>query len=210
MLLARIATGDTSAVSPFLDQYGNLVWSIVRRWLRNHADIEDAVQEIFFELWSSASRFNPALCSEAVFVMIVARRRMIDRVRRQSSLPRVETIADVDQVILPISDSGLSRMEIVEEALLAEQYLSTLRREEQTVLRLAIHEGLTHQKIAEQTGMPLGSVKSSIRRGLGTLRNRLVCAKLRASGGDSEDRFGGGRNPVLTALESYEVVEAAG
>lgn len=210
MLLARIATGDTSAVSPFLDQYGNLVWSIVRRWLRNHADIEDVVQEIFFELWSSASRFNPALCSEAVFVMIVARRRVIDRMRRQSSVPQVETIAHVHQVTLPISDSGLSRMETAEEAMLAEHYLSTLRREEQTVLRLAIHEGLTHQKIAERTGMPLGSVKSSIRRGLGTLRNRLASRKHQGSGGDSEDRFGGERGSTLTALESYEVVEVAG
>ena len=87
-LLQRIAAGDPSAVEGCLAKYRGLVWSIARRFAGNYADAEDAVQEVFIELWRHAARFDPALASESTFIGTIARRRLIDRKRRQSSRPQ--------------------------------------------------------------------------------------------------------------------------
>ena len=88
-LLQRMAAGDPSAVEGCLAKYRGLVWSIARRFGGDYADAEDAVQEVFIELWRHAGRFDPALASESTFIGTIARRRLIDRKRRQSSRPRL-------------------------------------------------------------------------------------------------------------------------
>ena len=81
-ILARVASGDANAVRECIDEFGGLVWAIARRMARTRADAEDAVQEIFIDVWKSAGRFDPAQGSEKVFVSTIARRRLIDRLRR--------------------------------------------------------------------------------------------------------------------------------
>ncbi|HEY1068798.1 MAG TPA: sigma-70 family RNA polymerase sigma factor, partial [Pirellulales bacterium] len=88
VLLPRVAAGQPSAVDECLARYGGLVWSLARRHTNNTSDAEDAVQEIFIDLWRSAARFNPQAASEATFVAMIARRRLIDRRRKQSSAPQ--------------------------------------------------------------------------------------------------------------------------
>src|SRR3954470_11204914 len=90
-LLGRVAAGDQQAVRECLARYGGLVWSIARRFEGN--DAEDAVQEIFLDLWRSAPRFDPQLSSEPAFVAMLARRRLIDRRRMRQRRPTTETIA---------------------------------------------------------------------------------------------------------------------
>ena len=85
--LERIAAGDPLAVDGCLEKYRGLVWSIARRFAGNHADAEDAVQEVFVELWRHAGRFDPAVAAESTFVATVARRRLIDRHRRRGRQP---------------------------------------------------------------------------------------------------------------------------
>ena len=82
-LLSRIGTGDKAAVSEFVDRYGGLLWSMALRSTRNEADAEDAVQDVFVELWKVAGKFNSELSSEKTFVCMVARRRLIDRSRKK-------------------------------------------------------------------------------------------------------------------------------
>src|SRR4029079_2303035 len=89
-LLARVAGGDPGAVRDCLARYGSLVWSIARRFEGN--DAEDAVQEIFLDLWKSAPRFDPQLSSEPAFIAMLARRRLIDRKRMRQRRPTTETI----------------------------------------------------------------------------------------------------------------------
>src|SRR5215813_5986353 len=90
-LLARVASGDRGAVRDCIARYGGLVWSIARRF--EGADAEDAVQEIFLDLWKSAARFDPRIASESAFVAMITRRRLIDRRRTRRRRPTTETIA---------------------------------------------------------------------------------------------------------------------
>ena len=78
-----VAGGDAGAVRECLDAYGGLVWSLARRLSPGEAEAEDAVQEIFIELWSKAGRYDEGRASETTFVAMIARRRLIDRWRQR-------------------------------------------------------------------------------------------------------------------------------
>src|SRR5687768_17786487 len=95
-LLARVAQGDALAGREVLARYGGLVWSIARRF--EAGDAEDAVQEIFLDLWKSAARFDPAIASEAAFIAMIARRRLIDRKRTRRRRPTTEDITEVPSI----------------------------------------------------------------------------------------------------------------
>lgn len=174
LLLTRIADGDRSAVPDCVSRYGGLVWALARRRLGNGADTEDAVQEVFIDLWKSAARFDPQVAEEITFVAMIARRRLIDRVRRQGRLPAAASLdgTNGEEVADRAAPVGM-RLELGEEARIAAEHLGQLEPDEQRVLRLSIYDGLSHSAIAERTALPLGTVKSHIRRGLDTLRRRL-------------------------------------
>lgn len=170
-LLERIAAGDSSAVQEFLDAYGGLVWSIVRRRVLPDA-AEDVVQEIFVDVWRSAARFDPERASEAAFVTTIARRRLIDHQRKTGRrIDDVELEATEHEVAE--SSTELERVELADEVQLAEAVLEELRPDQRRVLRLAVVDGLSHAQIAAATRMPLGTVKSHVRRGLERVRARL-------------------------------------
>jgi len=175
MLLTRIAAGDQSAVPACVARYGPLVWTLAQRRLRNAADAEDAVQEVFIDLWKSAERFDPRVAEEITFVAMIARRRLIDRVRKDARQPTTAPLdaAGAPAAIDPATAVG-DRIELGEEARLAAEQLDRLPSDAQRVLRLSIFDGLSHGEIAAQTSLPLGTVKSHIRRGLDTLRQRLA------------------------------------
>lgn len=168
-ILRRIATGDQTAVQDCLNAYGGLVWSLARRLAPNQADAEDAVQEIFIDVWKSAGRYDEAVASEVAFVAMIARRRLIDRLRRHERQPQPAYLED-----LTTEPGGYDKdMETCVEASLAARALKQLRPEQQKVLQLAVYQGLSHQEIAQATGMPLGTVKTHVRRGLIQIREAL-------------------------------------
>ena len=157
--------------------YGGLVWSLARRLSPSPADAEEAVQDIFVSLWKNASRFQPDRMKEATFVAMIARRRLIDRWRRIQR--RQESFVDVD---LPANDD-IPPGPLDEDVQRAMQALATLSPDQQQVLRLAVHSGLSHQQIADRTGFPLGTVKTHARRGLQRIRETLRDAPDGASTG---------------------------
>ena len=174
-LLPRIAGGDQSAVPECISRYGGLIWTLARRRLASREDAEDAVQEIFIDLWRSADRFDPLVAEEITFVAMIARRRVIDRLRRCAGQPESASIDEVGAVPDSSSDGRVGRrLELGEEARLADEHLAQLKPEEQRILRLSIYNSLSHAAIAEYTGLPLGTVKSHIRSGLDSLRQKLV------------------------------------
>lgn len=172
-VLGRVAAGDGVAIRECLARYGNLVWSIARRF--EAADAEDAVQEIFLDLWKSAARFDPSIASEAAFVAMIARRRLIDRRRSRMRRPTADTPLagdSSDGMLAPIDTS--TSPDTCAEAKQAARALDQLRPEQRQVLVLSTVGGLSHGEIAEQTGMPLGTVKAHARRGLLSIRAALV------------------------------------
>ncbi len=168
-LLTRIANGDTGAVDECIDRYGGLVWSLARRLSSSIADAEDAVQEIFVDLWKNADRFRDELAGEATFVAMLARRRLIDRLRK--SRRELES-QPIDELALQYAAPPQTPpAELAEEGARAAACLEGLRSDERKVLELAIYHGLPQTRIAEQTGFPLGTVKTHARRGLSQLRD---------------------------------------
>lgn len=181
-LLPAVASGDASAVKACLDRYGALVWSLARRTCRSGTDAEDAVQEIFISIWKNAARFDPERGSEVTFIATIARRRLIDRMRQAGRRPTEAPIEAGGGA--SVSDDGVSApSEMREEVRIASKALSELSEDQRRVLQMSIGHGLSHEKIAEATGIPLGTVKTHIRRGLIRVRSLLEEQRERASKG---------------------------
>jgi RNA polymerase sigma factor (sigma-70 family) len=171
-LLQRIARGDATAVQEFLDAYGGLVWSIVRQRV-SAEEADDVVQEVFIAAWKSADRFDPERASEAAFVTTIARRRLIDHQRREGRRlddGELETALPV----LQEDSEDLQAIDLKDEARVAATVLEELRPEQGRVLRMAIVEGQTHTQIAVDLDMPVGTVKTHVRRGLVRVRELLA------------------------------------
>jgi len=169
-LLPRVAAGEGAAVRECIARYGGLIWSLARRASRAQEDAEDAVQEIFLDLWKSAARFDPALGSETTFIATIARRRLVDRRRQRQRRPETEPLGEAASVA---STGGSVPPEMGAEAALAARALDQLRPEQRQVLILTACHGLSHEEVAGATGMPLGTVKAHARRGLLRVREAL-------------------------------------
>ncbi|MBS1809234.1 MAG: sigma-70 family RNA polymerase sigma factor [Acidobacteria bacterium] len=169
-ILQRIAAGDKSAVERCIDTYGGLVWSLARKLSPNEAEAEDAVQEIFIELWKNAARFDAVQSNEVTFVAMIARRRLIDRLRQ--SKRRLETVPIADDVN-KFEPQYSEQLDVRSDAAVAFRAMQQLRPEQQKVLQLAIYQGLSHQEISAATSLPLGTVKTYVRRGLNQIRTAL-------------------------------------
>lgn len=170
-LLTRVAQGDPNAVAECVDRYGALVWSIARRFASDPDDAEDAVQEAFIELWRKAERYDAARSSEPTFVALVVRRRLIDRVRMRATHHRDQHLPEEFDAASDLS--ATEPVEVADEARRAAQALAELRPEERRVLELSIYQGLTHEQIARAVSMPLGTVKTHVRKGLARVRELL-------------------------------------
>ncbi len=179
-LLPRIAAGDERAVRECVARYGALVWSLARRWSAESGDAEDAVQEIFIDLWRTASRYDVSRTSEAGWVAMIARRRLIDRARKRERLPALESIPDNFDVASE-SERDLDREWRAEQA---RAVLRELPPAQRRMLELSLVHGRTHDEIARETETPLGTVKSHIRRGLQRARD-LLAARTQDDAGDA-------------------------
>lgn len=169
-LLNRIADGDRAAVGLCIDTYSGLVWSLARRFLANDADAEEAVQEIFLELWEKADRYDPGVAAEVTFVSMVARRRLIDRRRKLANEPVAEPLDEAEH---PLAEDVQGMLEANAEVERVVGVIRTFKPEQQEVLNMASWLGMSHSAIAAQTGIPLGTVKSYVARGLSTIREVL-------------------------------------
>jgi RNA polymerase sigma-70 factor (ECF subfamily) len=138
--------------------------------LNNTDEAEDAVQEIFVDIWKNAARFDPEQASETTFIAMIARRRLIDRIRYSQRRISADSI---DDVLAEPVDRSDKVMQTSVEAREAAKALDALRPEQRQVLQLSIIHGLSHQEIADATGMPLGTVKTHARRGILQAREHL-------------------------------------
>jgi RNA polymerase sigma-70 factor (ECF subfamily) len=172
-ILQRIASGDRSAVQDCLDNYGGLIWSLARRMLPNQNEAEDAVQEIFVEIWKNADRFDESKSSETTYVAMIARRRLIDRLRKTARQPNIDSFDDI--LVEPSKDET---MQTSVEAKQAAEAMRQLRPEQQKILQLSIVQGYSHQEISDALKMPLGTVKTHARRGLIQVREIIESKNL--------------------------------
>jgi len=174
-LLSEVATGDSKAFEELTKKYGNLIWSIARRYLSNQAEAEDAVQEIFLALWQSASRFDANKGSEITFIATIARRRLIDGLRKNN---KHKILQSIDDAISNDVFKQKSNLEKNAELSLAIGILETLEKKDQELLSLSIYQGYSHVEIAKLLNLPLGTVKTKIRRNLMKIREKIKGGKM--------------------------------
>ncbi len=176
-ILPRVAAGEEGAVEAFMDRYSGLVWTLARRMLSDRHVAEDAVQDIFVDIWRHAARFDASMGSEATFVATITRRRLIDRIRKIGRQPASRPIDESGGVVVSERTDVQGAPALSEEAALARQALSELSEDQQRVLQLSIFHGQSHERIAAATGLPLGTVKTHARRGLIRIREALANAR---------------------------------
>lgn len=162
-LLQRLATGDKSALSEMYDRYAGLVNGLALRIVRDVAEAEDVVQEVFLQIWRQADRYDPARGKPEAWLCTITRSRALDRLRRRTS--RRE---EVEEAAPPSSSTPRT-----DEALIVRQALGQLSDEQRYALELAYYQGLTQTEIAETLGEPLGTVKTRIRTAMIRLRTTL-------------------------------------
>jgi len=143
------------------------VVSLARRFFASEAEVEDATQDVFLELWRCAHRFDERPANEAAFVVVIARRRLIDRRR---SRKRDRATVDIADLSLPAETASLERYA---DGRTAARVLEDLGKDQRNAVVLFAVHGMAHQEIASELALPLGTVKSHIRRGLALIRETL-------------------------------------
>ena len=174
-ILTRIAAGDPGAVAACLDEYGGMVAALAERYLRPlRLDQDDAVQEIFVEVWKHAARYNPESGSEAAFIATIAHRRLIDRQRRHATqavvIPARHPIDGAERLFT----SPRSGAKTSEEAREAAEAFNQLTPDERQVVWLTICQGYSHERASTALSTPLGTVKTRVRRALVRMREFLA------------------------------------
>ncbi len=170
--MQRVAASDESAVEELYGRFGALVYQSARHVLRSRAETDDAVQEVFVRLWRTADRFDPHRAKLVTWVMLITRRHLIDRLRRQSARPDRgtldETRSDAGGAIAPKEPQGSGEGREGRDRL--RRQLTRLPELQRTVIELAYLQGFSLREIAAQLNAPLGTVKSALSRGLARLR----------------------------------------
>ena len=169
-LLTHVAKGDQAAFEALYDRLAASAYGLIRRVLRNPSQAEEVTQEVLLEVWRTASRFDPARGGAATWVLTIAHRRAIDRVRaEEAATAREQRTAQPAAAVDDVAEA-------VEASMDAERVrgclggLSELQRESIT---LAYYSGYTYAQVAALLDTALGTIKTRIRDGLARLRECL-------------------------------------
>ncbi len=168
-ILPKVAAGEPRAMDDCIQRYAAIVWTIVSRYLKDATEAEDLIQDIFTEIWKKAASFDPTIAGESTFVGMIARRRSIDFLRRRGRQPEFEPLAAAEFV--PHASPETPSIGCDPESVRSS--LATLSADTRQLFHLFFDDGFTHPEIAEKTGLPLGTVKTRLRRGLIALREQL-------------------------------------
>lgn len=171
-VLVQVARGDEAAFERLYDRVAGVVFGVARRVVRDPAQSEEVAQEVLVEVWRTATRFDPDRGTALTWILTMAHRRAVDRVRSaQAAAARDERAGELDR--RPAFDEVA---EVVETKLEQEQVrraLDTLTDLQREAVTLAYYGGYTYREVAELLDIPLGTVKTRLRDGLIRLRGTL-------------------------------------
>jgi RNA polymerase sigma-70 factor (ECF subfamily) len=167
-LLARVGQKDEGALSALYDRYGGLVFSEAKRILRDTGAAEEILQDLFYQVWRTAGRFDPARGSLAGWLLVAARHRAISKLRRKSG--KSEEL-DENGVTFGVDVESHAAQSLLLDKV--RTVMGSLPDGQREALECAYFEGMSHTEIAEKTGQPLGTVKTRIRSAMETLKKVL-------------------------------------
>jgi len=170
-LLVRIARGDVAAFESLYGLTAARLLGIARAILKNRADVEEVVADVYWYVWRNASQFDAERGTVAAWLMILCRSRAIDRLRSSHCKgPRTSLNRDVLAEELVDSECPTDLLHAIERGSALHRTLAQLSPIHRQLLSLAFFEGLTHPEIAAKTNLALGTVKSHLRRALQAIR----------------------------------------
>jgi RNA polymerase sigma-70 factor (ECF subfamily) len=167
-LLERVVRKDEEALSALYDRYSGLVYSEAKRILRDTGAAEEILQDLFYQIWRTAERFDEARGSLGGWLLVAARNRAISRLRRKTG--KTEELKENGVGLRVDLESRTAQNLLLEKVRGVMQELPEGQRE---AVELAYFEGMSHTEIAEKTGQPLGTIKTRIRSAMETLKRVL-------------------------------------
>lgn len=174
-LLGRVAKRDEQAFQALYDRFSPPLFSLLRQMLEDEKEAEDALQDGFLYLWDKAPNFDSERSKAFTWAVMIFRHKAIDRIRARNRRSRVTERAAQDlPALLDQSPAGADE-EVAsrEQRSAVRSALQKLPTEQRSLIECAFLKGLTHHAISETLGLPLGTVKTNIRRGLMRLRDAL-------------------------------------
>lgn len=182
VLMTRVSSGDSKALEKLFDRHAGVIKSVIFKIIHNEAEAEDVLMEVFFEAWSNAAKYSAEKGKALGWLVTMARRRGIDRLRKRQSYSRatdrlqVEVEHDPEAWISGRNSDGDTESADVRTFIRAKmQELPPFQRE---AIEYAFFKGMSQREIAAHTGIPLGTIKTRIELGLKKLSVSLeVLAK---------------------------------
>jgi RNA polymerase sigma-70 factor (ECF subfamily) len=174
-LLARIAKRERRAFEELYTRYANILYATAMKFLKQDADAQDVVQDVFIQIWDKANLYDPAKGKPLTWALTLTRNRSIDRIRAIQRRSRLrddfekETVMDESAGLR----EALSGVDASEKGQILRDAVGQLSAEQRRVIELAFFRGLTQSEIAEKLGEPLGTIKARARRGLMKLKDIL-------------------------------------
>lgn len=167
--LTRTAAGDQAAFAELYDMLSGRVFGLILRVLVDRSQSEEVLQEVFLEVWESARSFDQDRGHARSWVLTIAHRRAVDRVRSAEARSRRDTRVGLQELHTPVS-SVEEHVELLVDGSRATRALETLPESQRQTIVLAYFGGYSQREIAALVGAPLGTVKTRMRDGLSRLR----------------------------------------
>jgi RNA polymerase sigma-70 factor, ECF subfamily len=168
-LAAGLRRGDAAAMEAIYALHAPAVLGFLSRVIGDRHAAEDVLQEVFVEAWRGGARFDPSRSGLSTWLIVIARSRAIDHLRRRIPEPR-----DASAQGSPFEqEDPTSQIDGLMDKFRFAERMRSLPMEDARILKMRFHLGLTQSEIAEQTGMPLGTVKTKMNRSLARLRRAM-------------------------------------
>ena len=164
----RVAGGDRAALRLVYSETSAKLFGVCLRILGDRSEAEDVLQDVYLTVWRKAASFDEAVASPITWLVAIARNRSIDRLR--SAGPRAHAPLEAAAEVPDEGLSALERLEIGEDQARLKDCLQQLEERQSAAIRSAFLDGFTYEELAERNRVPLGTMKSWIRRGLLKLR----------------------------------------
>jgi RNA polymerase sigma-70 factor (ECF subfamily) len=172
-IVRRIVAGETDALSDLYARYSGMLLALARRVLGNTSDAEEVLQECFLQVWKQAGRYDPARSSVSTWLVLITRSRAIDRLRSRKVVDKAVTAVKQEKPDTHTSPRGVGDVLMQERRERLRREMKDLPDEQREVLEMAFYKGMTQREISDDTGIPLGTVKTRTLLAMRKLRKAL-------------------------------------